>query len=283
VSAVAVAREAARIFSARGARFLGAAIAFYALLSAAPLFVVVLHVVGSVFGRERAEESLWSGLGRWLTPGALESLRALTERLEHAEGTGIVGALLVIYASTRLFRALHRALNLIWGLDLEGIERARPRVRRYAVRYGRAIALTAFVAVLVAVLILVKGAIAIVATLGTRPPPSVLYGVDVITSVVLAFLLFLTLFRFLPDTRVLLREAVLGAFVSTAFFALGSGLVTIYIARKQVADLYAGAGAIVVLVLWVYYSAQAFFVGACVGAALYGAREGSGAASMISS
>jgi membrane protein len=268
-----VAREAARIFSARGARFLGAAVAFYALLSAAPLFVVVLHVVGAVFGRDKAEDSLWSGLGRWLTPAALDSLRALTERLERAEGSGVLGAVLVVYASTRLFRALHRALNLIWGIDLEAVEGARPRVQRYALRYGRAVALTILVAVLVGALIVVKGAIAIVATLGTRPPPGLLFGIDVITSVVLAFLLFLALFRFLPDTRVPLREAVLSAFVSTAFFAIGSGLVTLYVAKKQIADLYAGAGAIVVAVLWVYYSAQAFFVGACVGAALHGRRE----------
>jgi membrane protein len=268
-----VAREAARIFSARGVRFLGAAIAFYALLSAAPLFVVVLHVVGGVGGRERAEESLWSGLARWLTPAALDSLRALTERLERAEGSGVLGGILVVYASTRLFRALHRALNQIWGVDLERVEGARPRVQRYALRYGRAIALTILVAVLVAALIVVKGAIAIVATLGTRPPPGLLFGIDVITSVVLAFLLFLALFRFLPDTHVPLREAVLSAFVSTTFFAIGSGLVTVYVAKKQIADLYAGAGAIVVAVLWVYYSAQAFFIGACVGAAMHARRE----------
>ena len=90
---------------------------------------------------------------------------------------------------------------------------------------------------------------------------------------VLAFLLFLALFRFLPDTHVPLREAVLSAFVSAAFFAIGSGLVTLYVAKKQIADLYAGAGTIVVLVLWVYYSAQAFFIGACVGAAMHARRE----------
>lgn len=84
----AIAKRAASIFSAGGARFLGAAVAFYALLSAAPLFVVVLHVVGAVFGRERAESALWEGLARWLAPEGLETVRIVTDRLDQAEAKG---------------------------------------------------------------------------------------------------------------------------------------------------------------------------------------------------
>jgi uncharacterized BrkB/YihY/UPF0761 family membrane protein len=70
-----VLRRALRLFSGKGARFLGAAIAYYALLSAAPLFVLVLRVVGAVFGRARAESALWGGLGQWLAPCIGAALR----------------------------------------------------------------------------------------------------------------------------------------------------------------------------------------------------------------
>ena len=76
------------------------------------------------------------------------------------------------------------------------------------------------------------------------------------------------LFRVLPETDVTWREALSSAFVSTVLFAGGSTLVTAYIRHKQLNDLYAGASALVLAVVWVYYSAQVFFFGACIGAAL---------------
>jgi membrane protein len=266
---VNVLRDALRLFSDKGARFLGAAVAFYALLSAAPLFVVILYVVGSVFGRARAESALWDGLATWVAPEGLAAIREMTERLDRMEHSGsVIGVILVIYGSTRLFRALRRALNQLWGIDLEGIERARPRALRYGVRYGGALLLTLFAAVLVALLIVVKAGFAMIATMSTRPPPMMWWALDASVSVGLAFVLFCALFRFLPEATVTLGEASTSAVVSTLLFAIGSGLVTLYVRHKHMGDVYEGASAVVLAVVWVYYSAQVFFFGACVGAAL---------------
>lgn len=262
-------RDAFRIFSDKGARFLGAAVAFYALMSAAPLFVVILYVVGALFGRERAESALWEGLATWVAPEGLAAIRGMTERLDRMERSGsVLGVLLVIYGSTRLFRAVRRALNQLWGIDLEGIERARSRAARYGLRYGGALLLTLFVAVLVAALIVVKAGFAVLATWSTRAAPGVLWALDGVTSVALAFVLFTALFRFLPEADVTWRDAMTSAVVSTLLFALGSGAVTLYVRHKHMGDLYEGASAVVLAVLWVYYSAQVFFLGASVGAAL---------------
>jgi membrane protein len=267
-------RDSLRIFSDKGARFLGAAVAFYALMSAAPLFVVILYVVGTLFGRDRAESALWNGLATWLAPEGLDAIRGMTERLARMERSGsVLGAVLVLYGSTRLFRALRRALNQLWGIDLEAIERARPRVVRYGLRYGGALLLTLFVAALVAALIVVKAGFAVLATWSTRAAPGLLWALDGVTSIALAFVLFTALFRFLPETEVTWRDATTSAVVSTLLFALGSGGVTLYVRHKHMGDLYEGASAVVLAVLWVYYSTQVFFLGASVGAAL---RERSG-------
>lgn len=262
-------RDAMRIFSDKGARFLGAAVAFYALLSAAPLFVVILAIVGAVFGRGRAENALWDGLGVWVAPEGLDAMRDLTERLhDRSASGGLVGILLVVYGSTRLFRGVRRALNQLWGIDLEKIERGRSKVAKYGIRYGGALLLTIFVALLVAALIVVKAGFAALATYSARPVPALWWLLDVVVSVVFTFVLFTALFRFLPETDVSWREAMLSAAVSTALFAIGSGLVTLYIGHKHMGALYEGASALVLAVVWVYYSAQVFFLGACVGAAL---------------
>lgn len=274
VEITGIARRAASIFSARGARFLGAAVAFYALLSAAPLFVVVLHIVGAVFGRERAESALWGGLARWLAPEGLETVRVVTDRLDQIEAKGsVLGIVLVVYGSTRLFRAVRRALNELWGVDLEAIEGQRSKPMKYGVRYGGALLLTLLVAVLLASLVVVKGAFAVLGTWGAQPPPSILWAFDATLSVGITFVLFVVLFRFLPETDVSWREAATSGLVSTLLFGIGSVLVTMYVHHKKLGDLYAGASAIVVAVLWVYYSAQVFFFGACVGAALHERRQ----------
>jgi membrane protein len=269
-----VLREAFRLFTGRGARFLGAAVAFYALLSAAPLFVVVVRVVGALFGRPRAESALWGALATWIAPEGLETVRQITERLDDATSRGsFFGTIVVVYGSTRMFRALRRALNVLWGVDLEQIENKRSKVVKYGYRYGQALLFTLLVGVLVVVLLGVKTAFAFVATLGSVSAPGVLFALDVIASVALAFVLFTTLFRFLPETDVTWRDAALSAAVSTGLFAVGSMLVTEYVRHKHVADLYEGASAVVIAILWVYYSAQVFFLGACVGAALRAQRS----------
>ncbi len=262
-------RRAGKLFSAKGARFLGAAVAFYALLSAAPLFVLVLHVVGAVFGRGRAENALWGGLARWVAPEGLETVRQLTDRLDRVETSrSVFGVLLVVYGSTRLFRALRRALNQLWGIDLDAVERARPTAVKYGVRYGGALALALFVAVLVGLIVAEKAAFGLLGSVGADVPGRLVWGIDLATSGLLAFVLFAVLFRFLPETRVTTREALTSALVSTLLFALGSSLVTLYVRHKHVTDIYAGASAIVLAVMWVYYSAQVFFFGACIGAVL---------------
>jgi membrane protein len=253
-----------RIFSARGARFLAAAVAFYTLLAAAPLFVVMLYVLGGLLGHERADAAVWGGVGTWIAPSGVETARSLTERLAHEEASaGVLGAVLMLYGSTRLFRALRRALNQLWGVDLEAVEGTRSKAHKYGVRYGGALALVALVILLVAILAAVKAAIALV------PVTGLVFLLDGLASVVLAFVLFAALFRFVPETEVTWRDALLGALVTTILFAAGSELVTLYVNHRHADALYEGAGALVVALLWVYYSAQVFFVGACVGAALH--------------
>lgn len=259
-----VLKHAYKLFSGKGARFLGAAVAFYALLSAAPLFLLVLMIVGAVFGRSRAEDALWGGLEHWVGPQGASTIRQLTDRLEQVETSrSVLGVLVVVYGSTRLFRALRRALNQLWGIDLEEIERKRKTAVKYGLRYGIGLALALFVALLVAVIVVEKAAFAFLAL-----PPNVVWAADLLTSGTGTFVLFAVLFRVLPETDVTLREALTSAFVSTVLFVLGSTLVTAYIRHKHMNDLYAGASALVLAVVWVYYSAQVFFFGACIGAAL---------------
>jgi membrane protein len=257
-------REAFRIWRARGARFLSAAVAFYTLLAAAPLCLVIVDVLGALVGTERAQGALWDGLGFWVAPEGVETARSLTAHFQDAEAhEGALAIVVLVYGSTRLFRALRRALNQLWGVDLEAVEGDRTAAHKYGVKYGGALALVALLITVVAVLAAIKTLIALV------PVRDVVWVLDGVASVVLAFVLFAALFRFVPETQVTWRDALASALVTTLLFALGSGLVSAWVHRPHTSAVYEGAGAVVVAMLWVYYSTQVFFFGACIGCVMH--------------
>lgn len=266
---VMILRRAFRIFSGRGARFLGAAVAFYAIASIAPLFVVVLHAVGAIFGRHAAEGTLFQSLGHWLAPEGVDAVRDVTLKLDASEKTHTVaGVLLVLYASTRLFRSLKRALNHLWSIDAERIEKERKAPIRYARRYATAALLLVLVIAVISALTATKLAIALVSNYGRVDAPALLVVVDWGLSLGATFVLFYAFFKLLPEEHVESRSAAAGAALSMALFALGSAAITAYVRHKLTADLYGGATTLVMGVLWVYYTAQVFFFGASVVAAM---------------
>lgn len=265
-------RRAWRIFSGRGARFLGAAVAFYALASVAPLFVVVLHLVGALFGRPAAESALFANLSHWIAPEGLTAVRQLTQRLDDtSRAHSVFGMAVLVYASTRLFRAMQRSLNQLFAIDTEVLDRAQSAPVRYGLRYATAVLLVLLVGAQIAALAATKLGLAVLARYGLAGAPTVLWALDVGLSLGAAFVLLVALYKLLPRTPVRWRDAAVGAALSTVLFAAGSAAVTAYVRHKLTAGLYGGASALVMAVLWVYYSAQVFFVGASVMAAL---REG---------
>ncbi len=266
---VTILRRSFRIFSGRGARFLGAAVAFYAIASIAPLFVVILHAVGAIFGRPTAENTLFQSLGHWLAPEGVEAVRQVTLKLDASEKTHTVaGVLLVLYASTRLFRSLKRALNHLWSIDAEAIERERKAPVRYAHRYATALVLLALVIIVISAITATKVAIALFASYGRVDAPALLVLLDWGLSLGATFVLFFAFFKLLPEEHVDSREAATGAALSMVLFALGSAAITAYVRHKLTTDLYGGATTLVMGVLWVYYTAQVFFFGASVIAAM---------------
>src|SRR5205085_705052 len=95
----------------------------------------------------------------------------------------------------------------LWGVDLEAVERARSTTVKYGLRYGGALLLALFVGVIVGLLVVEKSAFALLTAIGARFPDTFVWAVDAAISVALAFALFTVLFRFLPETKVTLREA----------------------------------------------------------------------------
>lgn len=261
-------REALRVFLRARGRVLGASVAFYAMLSVAPMLLIALVVAGTFARDGSARSTLVAELARWVGTDGAATIGTLVDRAGHASGgaaSSVAGACVVIYSATRLFSALEYALDAMWGVR----ERASGDLKDKAIRQLRKRGAAFVVAFVLAIVLLVlqglRTALAVVATwahVASPNAPDVSRATEAGVSFVVTTSLFFFLFKTLPSARIGGRDALVGATVTAALFTAGTAVVGAYIAARDLARAWGDASAIVVLLLWVHYSAQIFLLGA---------------------
>jgi membrane protein len=257
-----LARETGRSFSRHGGRLLGGAIAFSALLSVAPLLVIALHVAGVAVREETARAAVTRELATWIgddgarTLGALlDDARARTE----AGWSSALSALVLVYASTRLFGQLKRALDHMWDVQPKSGEGLRGKAMKQLRKRALSFLMVVFVGLTILALVVIKAAIsAMTDALGV---PFAWHALDTGVSLATMTLLFAVVFKVLPDVELAWRDAWAGAIVTAILFSAGTLVIGLYLGHKALGSMYGAAGSIVMLLLWVHYSAQMFFVG----------------------
>jgi membrane protein len=263
-TARALSRDAARTFSERGARLMSGSVAFYALVSVVPILVIALELAALVVDEQQASSTVSAELEAWVGPTGAATVLSLVRAVRgrpHSGMTSVLGALVLVYASTRLFSQLTTALDILWETPPEPDPRDwAERVRRQVKRRGLAFAMVLLVGVSLTATVLLHAALAAGRRAsGFEVPVSRL--LEAPASLLLTSLLFAAMFRLLPRGRVNLRDALVGGAVTSVLFTAGALVVTAFVARRDT-TVYGAAASLVVLLLWMHYSAQAFFLGA---------------------
>lgn len=260
-------KEILRVFSRRGGAVLGGAIAFYSLLSIAPLLWMAIHVAGVLTSADRAQAVLIADLARWIGPQGAATVASMLGQADAKGGSLLrsgLGLLLLAYASSRLFGALEYSLNHLWGVQLAsggGVRGlARSQLRRRSARFAMVLLVGAMLVAMVLGKALLAAADEVVG--GRVPTSSAFRLLEAFGSLLVTIGLFFAIFRVLPEVRIHLRDALLGAVVTALAFTAGSTAVGIYVGHKGIESAWGAAGSIVALMLWVHYSAQIFFLGA---------------------
>jgi membrane protein len=243
---------------------LAAALALYALLSLAPLLIVAVSVAGLAFGEAAARGELTQQFRTMLGPdagAAVEGVLVHTKEL-HANILGtVVGLAILLFGASGVFTELQDSLNAIWqvkpkpGLGVGGIVKAR--AFSFAVVLG--------VAFLLLVSLVVSAGLNIVGKFMSDRLPGgtgLWQCVNIVVSVTTVTLLFALIFKVIPDARIRWRDVGYGALFTAVLFTIGKALIGLYLGRASVGSAYGAAGSLVVLVAWVYYSAQILFFGA---------------------
>ena len=244
---------------------MGAAISYYTVFSIAPLMIIVIAVAGFVWGREAVQGEIVGQLSGLIGKEGAQGVQALIESANQpAKGlaaTAISIVVLVIGATT-VFAELQSSLDRIWQ-----VPRAPKVSGIWAILRSRLLSL-GFILGLGFLLLVSLVSSAAIAALGSWANgllpgwETVLYLINTLFSLGVATVLFAMIYKVMPQAKVGWRDVWTGAGVTAVLFEAGKWLISLYIGKSSVTSSFAAAGSLVVLLVWVYYSAQIFLLGA---------------------
>jgi membrane protein len=243
---------------------LGAALAFYTILSLSPLVIIVVALAGLVFSRSTAQALILSQVQGMIGQdggNAVESMLANVQKPAAGILGTIVGILSLLFGASGVFTELRSALNLIWEVKPEETSGVVALLRERFFSFGMVLS----IGFLLLVSLVVSTVLAAIGKFfgGLLPIPSPALAIlNFLLSYVGVAILFGLIFRFVPEAGIRWRNVWPGALVTAMFFTIGKTLIGLYLGKSSVGSAYGAAGSVIVVIVWVYYSAQIFFFGA---------------------
>jgi membrane protein len=243
---------------------LGASLAYYTLFAVAPILLIVIAVAGAAFGEEAVRGEVVRQIDGLIGRDGGEAVQALLAGASDKDATAIatvVGLAASMVGASGVFLELQTALNAVWRARPSATGRWRPLVTSRVQAFGVVVA----VGFLLLVSLFVSAGLAALAAWveGRVPSLSVLItGLNWLLSLVVSAALFALLFKVLPDIRLEWNDVAVGSVVTAFLFTIGKHLIGLYLGHSGTASSYGAVGSVVVLLLWVYYSAQILLIGA---------------------
>ena len=251
-------------YADRGPR-LGAALAFYTLFSLAPLLIIITAIAALAYGQEVAHAQIIRQIEELIGREGADAIRAIIEnaaRPSSGVAATLIGLATLLFGATIVFSELQDALNTIWDIP--------PKPERGMVIGIMRDRFLSFVMVLSIGFLLLASMLAntiltaIVQNFGDILPGRA-YVLRIANSALflsIVTLLFAMIYKMLPDTTIAWSDVVIGAVATSLLFAIGKFLIGLYLVYSSVVSAYGAAGSLVVVLVWVYYSAQIFYFGA---------------------
>ena len=243
---------------------LSAALAYYALFSLAPLVIIVIAVVGIVFGREAVQGQVQQQLSGFFGQQGAQTIESMVKAASKPSSSiiaTIIGVVTLILGASGVFGQLQDALNTIWevkpkpGRGFKGF--IRDRFLSMSMVLG-----TGFLLLISMLLSAALSAVSGFMNNAFGVSPVIAEVLHLAVSLVVITLLFAMIFKVLPDANVKWNDVWVGAFFTALLFTLGKFLLGFYLGRESTASAYGAAGSLVIVLMWVYYSSIILFFGA---------------------
>ncbi len=244
---------------------LSASLAFYSIFSLAPLLVIAVSIAALVFSEETVREQVSAQLEALAGPRAADALETLLAATATQKRTGtftaIAGIAVLLFGASGVFAELKAALNTIWGVVV--------KPGRTLLRLIRDRLMTFSMVLSIGFLLLVSLLLSAILTALSKYmnwllplPVFVWQTLDFLASLSVITVLFAMIFKILPNVRIGWRDVWLGAAVTSLLFVLGKFLIGFYLGASSITSAYGAAASVIIVLLWVYYSACTLFFGA---------------------
>jgi membrane protein len=257
-------REAVSCWSADYAPSMGAALSYYTLFSIAPLLLIVISIAGIVFGPDAARGEIYDQLRDLMGSqgaAAVEKLLQNVNRPREGAIAAVVGVMVLLLGATSVFGELQNDLDRIWRAPAQLKSGLWSMLRTRLLSFGMILG----IAFLLMVSLVLSAALS---ALSKWWGPAfagwqlLAHTLDALVSFGLMTIVFAMIYKVMPRVRIEWRDVWTGAAVTALLFAVGKTLIGLYLGRSSVASAFGAAGSLVVVMLWVYYSAQIFLLGA---------------------
>jgi membrane protein len=242
---------------------LAASLAYYAIFSIAPLLLITIHIASLFFDRTATVEGLTHELTSVIGPSGSDAIKQMLEAAGTGSPkgwTGLIGIAVLLFAATGFVGSLQAALDKIWDVTPRG-SGIWSFIRGKLFSFSLVLA----AAFLLLVSLLLSAAVTALAgsfsmTLGL--PNGVVVAIIAVANFLLSALIFASIFKFVPSVSVTWRAAAAGGVFTAILFAIGRFALAWYLGREAEASAYGAATSLVLLLIWIYYSAQILFLGA---------------------
>lgn len=262
--ALALIRRSFDNWNEHNAPRLGAALAFYTILSISPLLILVVAVVSLVFDGSTAQthlldqaQSLVGVEGRH----AMEAMLSSGRKASAGIFATLIGLGTLLFGASGVFGELRAALNTIWGVKAKVHEGIWGMLRERLFSFGMVFS----VGFVLLVSLVASAGLAAASKFfsGLLPVPAFVLSIaNFLFSFLGISILFGLILKYVPETKVEWRDVRVGAIVTALLFTIGKSLLGLYLGKASPGSAYGAAGSLVVMVIWIYYSAQIFFFGA---------------------
>jgi membrane protein len=240
-------------------------IAFFTIFSLPGILIGVILVAGSVFGEKTVKGELYEQIKTLVGESSANQIQDIINNLENADFNYVAFAIAVstlLYGSTSVFASIQDGINVIWGL--------RPKPKRIALKFILNRLLSIAMIVTIGFLMLVSLSVDTLVVVFNEflveildeKSAAVVVALESVSFSIIVFIVFTTVYKFLPDARVGIKDVLKGALLATILFMVGKYLISFYLGNSSFGTAYGAAGSLVLLLIWVYYSAMILLFGA---------------------
>ena len=260
-----------------------AALSYYTLFSLAPLLIISIAVAGFVFGHEAAHNQIVltiQGLvGRESAEAVQAMIQSASNRPESGMLSSLIGGIVLLFGAGGVVGQLQTSLNAIWGVKAQSDSGVHEFIRRRFISFAMVLAVGFLLLVSLAISALISGVAQFMGGL-IGEAALIAHVLDILLSFGFITLLFATIYKLLPDVQIQWNDVLTGAAMTSILFTIGKSLIGLYLGSSAITSIYGAAGSIITVLLWVYYSALIFLLGAeftQVYAGMYGSGFGTNA------